>query len=147
MRIGEIDVADHVILLPDHHHLLLGLEEIHRGHRIEQEARNVDRPTPLFRREHDDSGQRPLIDLAERLSGPGQQDRIVEIGDAQRRLRPRPPRSGGVEIGMRLVEGDGSRSRRRLEEILTDGTYAVRHARDPAVAAVRAEIGHGGLRR
>ena len=145
MFIRQVDVACHMIFLPDHHDLLRGLEEIHRRHRIEQEARNADRPAALLGGEHHGRGQSPFIDLAQRFPGPWLQDRVGEIGDAQRRLPVCPPGGARIEIGVCRVEDDRSRPRRRRQELLSDRVDAVGIASDPTGAAVRGKVWDRGL--
>src|SRR5262249_56146727 len=110
---------------PDHHHLFGSLEEINRSHRIEQEARNTDRPASLLGRPQHRLGQSPLIELSQFLSHPRLQNWIAQVGDAVRRLLSQLSRRAIVDKGMRPVERDRTRSRWRLTKIITHTPLAL----------------------
>ena len=114
--VGQIDVADHVVFLPDQGHHFRRLQEIDRRHRIEQPAGNADRPASFLGREDRFAGQHALIDLSQFLPRPGLQNRAAQIGDVEGRLLAGSHGELVVDVGMVGIGRDGSRSARRRRE-------------------------------
>src|SRR5262249_51085141 len=71
MLVGEIDVADLVIGLPDHQDFLWPLHEEERMNAVQNETRNADRPTRRLRGKAALAGTNDLVVLAQILFRPG----------------------------------------------------------------------------
>src|SRR5215470_10351177 len=96
MLIGEIDVTNLMIGLPDHQDLLRPLHEEERMNAMQVETGNADRPARRLWGKSALAGKNEFIVLAQLFFRPGLQDRAVRIADGDRRL---PPRSAKLFIG------------------------------------------------
>jgi hypothetical protein len=129
-----------MIFFPNRDHLIRLLKEADPPDRIEQPARNADRPAPLFGRPQLEFGHGPLIELSQLVAHRWQQDWIAQVGDAVGGRCAELPRQAIVNKRMGPVERDRLRSGRRQNEIVADRRVAVGDAGDPSGRGVRHEV-------
>ncbi len=86
---SKIDMPDLMIGRPDHHHLFRRLDEIDRLGGIEKKGRNTERLATHLRTEPAAARRNLFIHFLQRITNPGLQNRIAQIGDTETRLRAR----------------------------------------------------------
>src|SRR5258705_8645520 len=113
MLIGEIDVANLVIGLPDHQNLLRPLHEEERMNAMQIESGNAHRPTGRLRGKAPLAGKHDLIVLAQLLFRPELQDGAVRIADGDRGLPPGPAILLVAHMGLGRIPSDRTWAGRR----------------------------------
>src|SRR5262249_37329468 len=108
MLVGEIDVADLVIGLPDHQDLLRPLHEEERMNAMQNDTRNTNRPTRRLRGKAAFAGTNDLVVLAQILFRPGLQDRAVRVADGDGRLLSGPAKILVGDPRNAAIPGDGT---------------------------------------
>src|SRR3981189_2119591 len=113
MLVGEIDVANLVIGLPDHENLLRPLHEEERMNAMQIESGNADRPASRLWGKAALAGKHDLVVLAQLVFRPGLQDGAIRIADGNRGLPPRPAKVLVGHMGHAGIPGDGTWAGRR----------------------------------
>src|SRR6266436_9003392 len=124
MLIGEIDVTNLMIGLPDHENLLRPLHEEERMNAMQIESGNADRPTGRLRGKAALAGKHDLVVLAQLLFRPGLQYGAVGIADGDRGLSPGPAKVLVGDMGAGGIPGDGTWAGRRLSVLGNHGNPA-----------------------
>ncbi len=111
------DAADLGILLPNHDHFVRRLNKTHGVERKQEKTGHARGITAQIGRERKFAGQHIRILLTQPLHDPGLKNRVVQVGDPERRLFTGPGRVGIRHIRMVRIIRDGTGTGRWLHEV------------------------------